>query len=157
MPTPSGQAYRCNSGGLVMTETNDRHRLQTFIPWLEAKLPVDRRFYVVITVLFGLVGYASGVTLLSRISRPPVNLEEKPLPPVEGGANPVLPRPAPVQSEVTAKPALPPEIKSPAPALELKPAPVPDRSEFTEEQNCLIWKRTFPEAAAKLKPGDACY
>ena len=32
-----------------------------------------------------------------------------------------------------------------------------DRSRFTEEQNCRIWRRTFPEAAARLKPGDSCY
>ena len=140
-----------------MPDAQDRHRLHRVLPWLETRLPVDRRFYVVIAVLFGLVGYASGVSLLSRVSREPINLEEKALPPVQGGANPVLPSPAPASAEVTAAPEPPTESQPAVPELELKPAPVPDRSEFTEEQNCRIWKRTFPEAAAKLKPGDACY
>ena len=34
-------------------------------------------------------------------------------------------------------------------------------SEFTklsqEEKNCVIWKNAYPEAAYKLKQGDACY
>ena len=34
-------------------------------------------------------------------------------------------------------------------------------NEFTrlsqEEKNCIIWKNAFPEAAYKLKQGDACY
>ena len=140
-----------------MPDAQGRHRLHRWAPWLESRLPDDRRFYLVIALLFGLVGYAAGVNLLSRVSRQPINLEEQALPPVQGGANPVLPSTAPAQTDVTAKPE--PSEKDPplVPELELKPAPVPDRSEFTEEQNCRIWKRTFPEAAAKLKPGDACY
>ena len=112
---------------------------------------------MVIAVLFGLIGYVSGVSLLSRVSRQPINLEEKALPPVEGGANPVVPSAAPSPSDGAASPEPSSELQPPVPKLELRPAPVPDRSEFTEEENCRIWKRTFPEAAAKLKPGDACY
>lgn len=142
-----------------MPEAQGRHRLQGLIPWLEARLPADRRFYVVIALLFGLVGYAAGVSLLGRVTRQPINLEEKALPPVQRGANPVLPTspPAPDQTDITDKSEPSAESEPPVPELELEPAAVPDRSTFTEEQNCLIWKRTFPEAAAKLKPGDACY
>ena len=40
----------------------------------------------------------------------------------------------------------------------ISPSPV---NEFTslsqEEKNCVIWKNAYPEAAYKLKQGDACY
>lgn len=41
-------------------------------------------------------------------------------------------------------------------------APLPKgRDEFKnlsqEEKNCVIWKNAYPEAAYKLKKGDACY
>ena len=40
----------------------------------------------------------------------------------------------------------------------ISPFPV---NEFTnlsqEEKNCVIWKNAYPEAAYKLKQGDACY
>ncbi len=130
-----------------------RHRLQQLPPWLEKTLPAERNFYVLVAIAFGVVGYLAGVSLLGRFESPPISLDETPLPPVEGGVNPVLPGTAPAEpindpAELT---------MPPVPAPEIKPAPVPDRSEFTEAENCRIWKRTFPEAAAKLKPGDSCF
>lgn len=124
---------------------------------LEQHLPGDRRFYILIAVAFGCVGYMAGMALLGRITPAPINLEEPVLPPVEGGANPVLPDSRPTQTPTD--PGLTPEATPSAdrPAPELQPSAVLDRSAFTAAENCRIWKRTFPEAAAKLKPGDACY
>ena len=33
----------------------------------------------------------------------------------------------------------------------------PYRTDTTELDNCAIWRRTYPAAASRLKPGDTCY
>lgn len=44
---------------------------------------------------------------------------------------------------------------------EQQTASISPSNEFTslsqEEKNCVIWKNAYPEAAYKLKQGDACY
>ena len=140
-----------------MQRSELRHTLRQLPARVEQSLPTTRKFYILIAVAFGCVGYLAGVSLLGRFTPAPINLEEPVLPPVEGGANPVLPdtRPTQVPTDSAIKPETPPAPDQPAP--ELQPSAVPDRSAFTAAENCRIWKRTFPEAAAKLKPGDACY
>lgn len=140
-----------------MKRSQLRQRLREFPARLEQNLPANRNFYILIAVAFGCTGYLAGVSLLGRFTPAPINLEEPVLPPVERGANPVLPDTRPTQETTDSgiKPETPPAPDQPPP--ELQPSAVPDRSAFTADENCRIWKRTFPEAAAKLKPGDACY
>lgn len=135
-----------------MQRSQLRERLREFPARLEQNLPANRKFYILIALAFGCVGYLAGVALLGRFTPAPINLEEPVLPPVEGGANPVLPDTRSTQEPTDS--GIKPE---PPPVPELQPSAVPDRSAFTAAENCRIWKRTFPEAAAKLKPGDACY
>lgn len=142
-----------------MPRSQLRQRLSRAAAGIERSLPVDRRFYLLVAFGFGFVGYFSGMALLGRWTQQPISLEEPSLPPVEGGANPVLPG-APITPEDLPEfmiSDVDEEQTSDLPPPELRPAPVIDRSEFTEAENCRIWRRTFPEAAAKLEPGDACY
>ena len=135
-----------------MQRSELRKTLRQLPARVEQNLPTTRKFYILIAVAFGCAGYLAGVALLGRFTPAPINLEEPVLPPVEGGANPVLQGSRPTQAPTDS------DIKSETPpAPELQPSAVPDRSAFTAAENCRIWKRTFPEAAAKLKPGDSCY
>jgi len=156
--------YVETNGGWAMQRSQLRQRFDQFEARLEQLLPGDRRFYLAIAVAFGCLGYVGGTSMLRMVARAPINLEEPELPPVEGGANPLMPDArsgngaegrdgsAEASSEPDSDDASatgggdPPELASER-----------DRSRFTEEQNCRIWKRTFPEAAARLKPGDSCY
>lgn len=153
--------YVAINGEWAMQRPKLRQWLDQLASQVEQSLPVDRRFYVAIALVFGLVGYLAGVALVSRFAPEPISLEEPQLPPVEGGANPVLAGeddqqqgndPAAAKPDASESQAAP---KTAVPAL--NPGEVRDRSEFTKAENCRIWKRTFPELAAKLKPGDSCY
>lgn len=149
-----------------------RQRFERLTAQLERSLPGDRRFYLAVAVAFGCLGYIGGASLLSLVARAPIDLAEPELPPVEGGANPLILDSAPkIKPQDAAASATDPSKTDPSKqkdptdaevvpdqnAPELKPAVVPDRSTFTKAENCRIWKRTFPEAAARLKPGDSCY
>lgn len=138
-----------------MDQLKLRQSLSKLPAWIEHNLPDSRRFYIVIAMVFGIMGYWVGMALMSRFAPEPISLEAPVLPPVEGGANPVLPATPPKQT--TTDPDIPLPLETTPPEPELQPLAVPDRSAFTAAENCRIWKRTFPEAAKKLKPGDACY
>ena len=71
-----------------MQRSQLRERLREFPARLEQNLPANRKFYILIALAFGCVGYLAGVALLGRFTPAPINLEEPVLPPVEGGRKP---------------------------------------------------------------------
>ena len=77
------------------------------------------------------------------------------------------PEPNPYLSELSPE-SVSPRVSKPqamenqeVPNKDLPPvaaSPVDDFTDLSqEEKNCIIWKNAYPEAAYKLKQGDACY
>ena len=110
---------------------------------------------------FSLVGFFLGSLLIGNtLNRQKINLElpkeatETESRPYLGELNPKRQVPQVLKPERVEIQQLPKNEQSSVPSPE-------DVDEFKnlsqEEKNCVIWKNAHPEAAYKLKKGDACY
>lgn len=117
------------------------------------------RLEVLVAIGFTLIGFSVGSFLISNQLDSKIQLDSsKEVPQAD---------PKPPQTELS------PEINGPnVPKVQvtdlkqphnqdLSATPSSPNNEFTslsqEEKNCIIWKNAYPEAAYKLKQGDACY
>lgn len=123
------------------------------------KFRLANRLELSIGIGFTLIGFFVGSLLIRSTLNNKINLES----PQEV----IEPVPKPYVSEVS------PSRKSPnttdpqekdinhTQSKNLLAAPSASNDEFSrlsqEEKNCVIWKNAYPEAAYKLKKGDACY
>ena len=123
------------------------------------KLRLANRIELLVGIAFSLVGFLIGSTLIGHAFKSEIRLES-PQEETQPESKPYLaesfldnqkPNSDVKSQEADAKPL---QKKIPA----ISPSPV---NEFTslsqEEKNCVIWKNAYPEAAYKLKQGDACY
>lgn len=123
------------------------------------KLRSANRIELLVGTGFSLVGFLIGSTLIGHTFKSEIQLES-PQEETQPDSKPYLaesfldnqkPNSDVKSQETDAKP-----LQKEVPAI--SPSPV---NEFTslsqEEKNCVIWKNAYPEAAYKLKQGDACY
>jgi hypothetical protein len=123
------------------------------------KLRSANRIELLVGTGFSLVGFLIGSTLIGHTFKSEIQLES-PQEETQPDSKPYLaesfldnqkPNSDVKSQENDAKP-----LQKEVPAI--SPSPV---NEFTslsqEEKNCVIWKNAYPEAAYKLKQGDACY
>jgi hypothetical protein len=108
---------------------------------------------------FVLIGFLIGSTLIGRTFKGEIQLDSQDV--TQPESKPYLPEPfldhenanSGLNSQATAAEPMPEKD-----VQAISPSPV---NEFTnlsqEEKNCVIWKNAYPEAAYKLKQGDACY
>jgi hypothetical protein len=108
---------------------------------------------------FALIGFLIGSTLIGRTFKGEIQLDSQDV--TQPESKPYLSEPfldhenanSGLNSQATAAEPMPEKD-----VQAISPSPV---NEFTnlsqEEKNCVIWKNAYPEAAYKLKQGDACY
>ena len=108
---------------------------------------------------FSLIGFFIGSLLIGSSLNSKIQLDS----PKEISDN----DPKPYLSEISPDDEIPnvskPQVESAIKSRkkEQQTASTSPSNEFTslsqEEKNCVIWKNAYPEAAYKLKQGDACY
>ena len=123
------------------------------------KLRLANRLELSVGIGFTLIGFFVGSLLIRNTLNNKINLESP-----EEVSEPV---PKPYVSEVSPSRETPnttnPQEKdvNQTQNKNLPAAPSASNDEFSrlsqEEKNCVIWKNAYPEAAYKLKKGDACY
>ena len=108
---------------------------------------------------FVLIGFLIGSTLIGRTFKGEIQLDSQDV--TQPESKPYMSEPfldhenanSGLNSQATAAEPMPEKD-----VQAISPSPV---NEFTslsqEEKNCVIWKNAYPEAAYKLKQGDACY
>jgi hypothetical protein len=108
---------------------------------------------------FALIGFLIGSTLIGRTFKGEIQLDSQDV--TQPESKPYLSESfldhenanSGLNSQATAAEPMPEKD-----VQAISPSPV---NEFTnlsqEEKNCVIWKNAYPEAAYKLKQGDACY
>ena len=106
-----------------------------------------------------LIGFLIGSTLIGRTFKGEIQLDSQDV--TQPESKPYMSEPfldhenanSGLNSQATAAEPMPEKD-----VQAISPSPV---NEFTslsqEEKNCVIWKNAYPEAAYKLKQGDACY
>ena len=117
------------------------------------------KFELLVGLSFALIGFLIGSTLIGRTFKGEIQLDSQDV--TQPESKPYLSEPfldhenanSGLNSQATAAEPMPEKD-----VQAISPSPV---NEFTslsqEEKNCVIWKNAYPEAAYKLKQGDACY
>jgi hypothetical protein len=123
------------------------------------KFRLANRLELSVGIGFTLIGFFVGSLLIRSTLNNKINLESS-----QEVSEPV---PNPYVSEVSPSRENPhttdPQEKdiNHTQSKNLPAAPSASNDEFSrlsqEEKNCVIWKNAYPEAAYKLKKGDACY
>ena len=124
------------------------------------RLRSANRIELLVGIGFSLVGFLIGSTLIGNTFNSEIQLDS-PLEVTQSESKPYMGESL-LESENPNSVAKPQVID--AQPLQDKNLPAMSSSpenEFTslsqEEKNCVIWKNAYPEAAYKLKQGDACY
>ncbi len=125
---------------------------------LERLRPANK-IELLVGIGFCMIGFSIGSLVIGNTLKDEIQLDS----PQEV----TQPESKPYLSELSPESVIP-RVSSPQPTeiqqeptKDLPPAaasPVDDFSDLSqEEKNCIIWKNAYPEAAYKLKQGDACY
>ena len=124
------------------------------------RLRLANKTELLVGIGFCMIGFSIGSLVIGNTLKNKVQLDS----PQEV----TQPESKPYLSELSPESVIPPVSKpqtteiQQVPTQDLPPAtaasPVDDFSDLSqEEKNCIIWKNAYPEAAYKLKQGDACY
>ncbi len=123
-------------------------------------LRLANKIELLVGIGFCMIGFSIGSLVIGNTLKDEIQLDS----PQEV----TQPESKPYLSELSPESVIPPVSKlqtterQQVPTKDLPPAtaasPVDDFSDLSqEEKNCIIWKNAYPEAAYKLKQGDACY
>ena len=123
------------------------------------KLCPLKKLELLVGIGFSLIGFFTGSLLIGNTLNSKIQLDS-PKEISENDSRPYLSEMSP-DSEI-------PDVSNPQVERvkqlrkkEKQTASTSPSNEFTslsqEEKNCIIWKNAYPEAAYKLKQGDACY
>ena len=124
------------------------------------RLRLANKTELLVGISFCMIGFSIGSLVIGNTLKDKIQLDS----PQEV----TQPESKPYLSELSPESVIPPVSKpqttesQQVPTKDLPPAtaasPVDDFSDLSqEEKNCIIWKNAYPEAAYKLKQGDACY
>lgn len=118
-----------------------------------------KRLELLVGLGFSLIGFSIGSLLIGKTLNSKIHLDS----PIEISEDESKPYLSELSPESESRNVYNPQVEG-IKQLRKKdqqpgsPYPV---NEFTslsqEEKNCVIWKNAYPEAAYKLKQGDACY
>ena len=123
------------------------------------KLRPLKKLELLVGISFSLVGFFIGSLLIGNILNSKIQLDS-PKEISDNDSRPYLSEIAP-DSEIPNVSNSQVESVQQLRKKEQQTASTSLSNEFTslsqEEKNCVIWKNAYPEAAYKLKQGDACY
>ena len=118
-----------------------------------------KKLELLVGISFSLVGFFIGSLLIGNILNSKIQLDS-PREISDNDSRPYLSEIAP-DSEIPNVSNSQVESVQQLRKKEQQTASTSPSNEFTslsqEEKNCVIWKNAYPEAAYKLKQGDACY
>ena len=123
------------------------------------KLRPLKKLELLVGIGFSLIGFFIGSLLLGNTLNSKIQLDS----PKEISNNDSRPYLSEIAPDSEIPNASNPQVESVKQLRkkEQKTASSSPSNEFTslsqEEKNCVIWKNAYPEAAYKLKQGDACY